>query len=111
PVYVYNVAKAAVGAAQHFAVAVSENLAVGCPPSKMFETLKIYPNPAHDILHITMLNTDLRDFTFELRDMSGKMISKTQNNSMIDVSGLKPGIYTGTLNVEGQETTKKIIIQ
>ncbi|MBE2274547.1 MAG: M28 family peptidase [Flavobacteriales bacterium] len=111
PVYVYNVAKAALGATQHFAVASTQNLAlVDCPPEKMFESLKIYPNPTKDFLNIEMLNNNLRDYTFSITDMNGKQLLKSENSKKIDVSKLSPGTYFGTLNVEGQTTTRKIII-
>ena len=110
PVYVYNIAKATVGAAQHFAVASTENLSA-CPPAKMLETLKVFPNPAHDVINITMLNTELRDYIFELRESSGALISRTKNSKQVRISGLTPGIYFGTVIVEGQKSTEKIIIR
>jgi len=112
PVYVYNVAKAAVGAAQHFAVADSEFLSVtDCPPAIMLQSLKIYPNPAKDFLHIKMLNSHLKDFKFEIRDLSGKLIHHSENLSTIDISKLKPGVYLGTVIIDDQKTTKKIVVE
>lgn len=109
PVFVYNVTKAALGATQHFAVADIHELAIDCPPEKMFESLKIFPSPADDILHIEMVNTDLREYTFTISDSSGKTIQTYKNVNMIDVSKLTPGIYFGTLVIENEKVTKKII--
>lgn len=110
--YVYNVARAAVGAAQHFATASTSSLAVGeCPPALMLSSLKLFPNPAKDILNIEMLNTKTRKFTFDITDANGTVLIRTKNEYMIDVSNLKTGIYFGTMEVEGQKVTKKIIIQ
>jgi hypothetical protein len=57
-----------------------------------------------------MLNNNLRDYTFSITDMNGKQLLKSENSKKIDVSKLSPGMYFGTLNVEGQTTTRKIII-
>jgi len=112
PVYVYNVAKAALGAAQHFAIADTEFLAVnGCSPAQMLESLQIFPNPAKDFLNIKMLNSNLKDFKFEIRDLSGKIIHQSENTAKIDISELKPGIYLGTVIVEDQKTTRKIVVE
>lgn len=110
PVYVYNIAKATVGAIQHFSGASTETLSA-CPSAKMLQTLKIYPNPAQDIIHISMLNSELRDYTFELYDSSGTLISKTKNAKQIRISHLKPGVYLGTVEVDGQKQTEKVIIK
>ena len=68
----------------------------------MFESLKIYPNPTKDFINIEMLNNNLRDYTFSITDMNGKQLLKSENSKKIDVSKLSPGMYFGTLNVEGQ---------
>ncbi|MCQ4034499.1 T9SS type A sorting domain-containing protein [Kaistella montana] len=111
PVFVYNVAKAALGAVQHFSTAETSNLsAADCPPEKMLESLRIYPNPASNFINIEMLNSNLRDYSFSITDLSGKLLVKTQNAKKVDISKLSPGIYFETMNVEDQKLTKKIII-
>lgn len=111
PVFVYNVAKAALGTVQHFATAETSSLSVAdCPPEKMLESLRIFPNPATNFINIEMLNSNFRDYSFIITDLSGKVLIKTQNNKKIDISKLSPGIYFGTMNVEDRKLTKKIII-
>ena len=111
PVFVYNVAKAALGAVQHFATADLNSLSVNdCPPEKMLESLKIYPNPSSDFINIEMLNYNLKKYTFTITDLSGKLLVKSENTKKVDVSNLSPGIYFGTMTVEGQKLTKKIVI-
>ncbi|WP_332026389.1 T9SS type A sorting domain-containing protein, partial [Kaistella sp.] len=111
PVFVYNVAKAALGAVQHFATAETSSLSVAdCPPEKMLESLRIFPNPASNFINIEILNSNFRDYSFIITDLSGKVLIKTQNNKKIDISKLSPGIYFGTMNVEDRKLTKKIII-
>lgn len=111
PVFVCNVAKAALGAVQHFTTAETSTLSVAdCPPEKMLESLRIYPNPAFDFINIEMLNSNFIDYSFNISDVSGKLLLKTKNSKKIDISKLSPGIYFGTMYVEDRKLTKKIII-
>lgn len=111
PVYVFNVGKAALGAVQHFAGASTITLAVDCPPERMLESLKISPNPAKNFVQIEMVNLNRKDFSFTISDLSGRTIIETKNENRIDVSKLENGVYLGTMSVEDQKVTKKIIIK
>ncbi|WP_027377394.1 M28 family peptidase [Kaistella palustris] len=112
PTFVYNVGKAALGAVQHFALASISALAINdCPPEKMLESLKIYPNPANGFVQIEMLNSDLKDFSFAVTDLAGRTLIQTKNEKRIDVSKLSSGIYLGTMTVENHKVTKKMIIK
>ncbi|MBU8881772.1 M20/M25/M40 family metallo-hydrolase [Kaistella sp. DKR-2] len=111
PVFVYNVTKAALGAVQHFATAEINGLSINdCPPEKMLQSLQIYPNPVSDLINIEMLNTNLKDFSFSITDLSGKLLIRSENSKKIDVSKLSSGIYFATMTVEDQKLTKKIVI-
>ena len=111
PVFVFNVTKAALGAVQHFATADITTLSINdCPPEKMLQSLRIYPNPVSDLINIEMLNTNLKDFSFSITDLSGKLLIRSENSKKIDVSKLSKGIYFGTMTVEDQKLTKKIVI-
>lgn len=109
PVYVFNVGKAAVGALQHFAVA-STTLAVNEPFTNPLESIKIYPNPAKNILHIEMPNQS-KDFSVEITDMTGKLVLKTENQNEINISGIDSGNYIATISFKGEKISKKIIIK
>ena len=112
PAYVLQVSKAALGAVQHFAGASSTPLATGdCPPEKMLASLKIYPNPANDFIQIEMLNANLKDFSFTIADLTGRTLLQSKNEKRINVSKLSAGIYLGTMTVEDQKVTKKIIVK
>lgn len=112
PVFVYNVTKAALGAVQHFATAETSGLSTNdCPPEKMLQSLRIYPNPASDFINIEMLNTNLKDYSFSITDLSGKLLHRSENSKKINISSLSPGIYLGTMTVEDQKLTKKIVIK
>lgn len=107
PVYVFNVGKAAVGALQHFAVATTV-LAVS-ESQKQMEQVKVYPNPAENILYIEVPEPE-KAFSVEINDMSGKLVHKTENEAQINVSDLEKGNYLCTVTIKGEKTTRKIII-
>lgn len=112
PEYVKNVGTAAVGAIQHFSVASQTVLAVeDISISKTLESVQFYPNPAKNVLNLKMDNSS-KAFTFELTDMSGSQIFINKNNAhQIDISHLKPGVYLGTITIDNEKVTKKIIIE
>jgi len=73
----------------------------------------VYPNPATDIINVTMENLN-QSFDISLTDMTGKEIwSKTGNttNQEIDISNLTDGIYLLNVYQSGQTTTRKITKQ
>lgn len=109
PAYVFNVGKAAVGALQHFAIA-STTLAVNEPFTNALESIKIYPNPAKNILHIELPN-QFKDFNVEITDMTGKLVLKTENQNEINISGIDSGNYIVTITFNGEKISKKIIIE
>ncbi|WP_407404629.1 M28 family peptidase [Chryseobacterium sp.] len=109
PNYVYNVGKAAVGALQHFAVA-TQTLGVAENKNDIDEFVKIYPNPAKDVLNIKISDKN-KDFQFELIDMLGHVLLKEENKTQISVSQFPKGIYFGTFKINDKNISKKIIIE
>ncbi|MFL9832763.1 M28 family peptidase [Chryseobacterium terrae] len=109
PVYVFNVGKAAVGALQHFAVATSV-LGTNEISQNKLEAVKIYPNPAKDILKIE-IPAEIKNFSFEIKDTSGRLIASHENEKVINVSKLSNGVYLCTLKYENETVTKKVIIE
>ncbi|MBN9337733.1 MAG: M28 family peptidase [Chryseobacterium sp.] len=108
PVYIYNIAKATTGAVQHFAVA-GQTLDV-CTPREIAMSFRFYPNPAKDYLQLEFLNSKTQRFSFTITDFEGKILSKTDNQTRIDISTIPKGIYLGTFKVEDQQITKKLIV-
>jgi len=111
PVYVYNIGKAAVGALQHFATA-STNLTTVTKATSVnsLETVKIYPNPANDILHIE-LPVQTSNFSFEISNSMGRSMLRVNNEKKIDVSSLQSGVYIGILKVGEETLVKNIMIE
>ena len=114
PVYVFNAGKAAVGALQHFAVATATAEIVlntkEANAQLSLETVKIYPNPAKDVLTVD-LPSIIKDFTFELTDLLGHSLIKKENQTKIDVSGLKEGAYMVIIKTKDHTAVRKIVIE
>ena len=109
PVYIYNIAKAATGAIQHFAVA---GQMLNLDTAKELETsFTLYPNPAKDFLQLDFPNSKNQNFTFTMTSLEGKLLSKTKNQTKIDISKLPKRVYLGTLNMGEKQVTKKIIVE
>lgn len=109
PTYVFKVGKAAVGALQHFAIA-SSVLATHEASSNLLEDIKIYPNPAKDILNLE-IPKEIKNFSFEIKDMSGRLLSAHENEKTINVSKLSNGVYLCTVKSDNYSTTRKVIIR
>ena len=108
--YVYNIGKATVGALQHFATA-STTLAVNkCTSPNALENVKLYPNPANNILHVE-LPDKTASFSFEITNISGRTLLKVNNETEINVSALERGVYVGILKAGDQTVVKNILIE
>jgi hypothetical protein len=66
------------------------------------QEIKVYPNPASDIIYLELPDSDTQDFEYYIYDMYGKQISAgtiNQNTrANIDISKLKKGFYILRLN-------------
>jgi aminopeptidase YwaD len=109
PTYVFNVGKASVGALQHFAIA-STTLSTSDISIDKLDAVKIYPNPTKDTLNI-VLPKDIKNFSFEATDLSGRSLFKTENETKINVSMLKKGAYLGIIKSEDKTAVRKFLIK
>lgn len=77
------------------------------------EDFTIYPNPASGSVSI-LLNATVTSSEIVIVDVLGKIVqTKTinSNQSDLDISNLKSGIYFITINNEGMKTTKKLVVK
>lgn len=76
-------------------------------------TLKLFPNPANNIVTIQPGSVKLQDVS--VMDMTGKEVYRGNYNSNdnvnIDVAALSNGIYLFRLTTETGVTTRKVVIQ
>ncbi|MBA3648282.1 MAG: T9SS type A sorting domain-containing protein [Chitinophagales bacterium] len=75
-------------------------------------TVSIYPNPASDVLNISV-NKEISNGTIIIHDINGRtMLSQMiMNNNQVDVSTLSPGVYIVEVRAENLLSTfHKIIV-
>lgn len=114
PTYVYNIAKAAIGAMMHFAVASTTFLSTDDFQSDF--QVSFFPNPTKDTLNInlgTLLDTN---YTFSLIDLQGKVVFKknienAKQLETIPLNGFLKGMYLCVLETAGKKITNKIVIE
>lgn len=80
-------------------------------------TLKIYPNPAHDILFINLqFSASDMDYPIQLINLEGKLIKEVLikdlgSNNSIDLNGLKTGLYLIKVVTSNQSVSGRVLIQ
>ena len=57
------------------------------------DVFMVYPNPTIDLVNIEFIDSNSGDFTIELFDTTGRLVSTHNNEISIDVSTLNSGIY------------------
>ena len=77
--------------------------------------LAVYPNPSHQLLHISFSNNDIEEIKIGLIDISGRIIKKEiyKSNSRFneftfDIESLTPGVYL--LQIENNNALKVVRI-
>lgn len=113
PVYNYNVAKAAIGAMLHFAVASTTPLNTIEQNDYM---VSVFPNPATNEIYLNLGSLPQTHYTFSLYDIHGKSVfSQVVDNAPLlqgfSVAHLARGMYLGVLETESQRITKKIVLE
>ena len=76
--------------------------------------IKVYPNPAKDILHIELVDFNNEPYTIEISNELGQVIlsqTVSSNLSTFNVQHLPNGMYFLTLKMKDKKVVKKIIIQ
>ncbi len=77
-----------------------------------FSDIRIYPNPAKDEI-VLSLGTDI--FTegiitiFKLDGQKAGIMQITENNTIINISHLLPGIYILNINIDGNTFNKRLV--
>lgn len=81
-----------------------KNLCEGCSETVGLENvitnpITIYPNPTESVLNIKMLGK--QSTAYIISDISGRKILTGITNNQLDISNLKPGLYT--LQLQGKK--------
>ncbi len=74
------------------------------------------PNPATDIVTVSLTNANFGSFEVTLTNMLGQTMQKVSaeagaNSTTLNVANYRTGIYFVTIEVDGQSTTKKLIVR
>ena len=69
--------------------------------------IKIFPNPAFEIINIEILGGDFRDFQAALYDLNGKMVFSADQANQLKVDLMAAGIYL--LEIKEKSTNQKIV--
>jgi hypothetical protein len=80
--------------------------------------IAIYPNPFVNALAITLQKENLKEATFAITTIEGKIIY-TQHEThlanrytkMLDMRNLASGVYLVTVSIEGEQITKRVVKQ
>ena len=109
PGYVFQIAKASVGAALHFAVAC-ETCNLDVAENFTDSQIALYPNPAKDY---TVITIDLLDASCVLADMTGKVVRRFASiglDGRLDLTGLAAGEYLVVVQSKDLSLTKKLLV-
>lgn len=74
---------------------------------RIFRNISVFPNPAADEIKIELLVND--SFTVEIINTNGITVLSAQNQSTINISGLRRGVYFLKLNSSNETFTQRII--
>ncbi len=92
-----------------------EVLISGVQPVSVQATFDIYPNPASEFVIIEVNSENVGDLSCNITDLSGRIIISEKklsldNKSTIDIRGLTPGVYFLKMQMNQQETVRKIVV-
>jgi hypothetical protein len=79
--------------------------------------VSIYPNPASDKMYIDFGELRTKKVSIELYDIVGKKVqlditnNNYNNKYEIDLNNCSNGFYLVNINVDGNQITKKVLIQ
>lgn len=80
------------------------------PESPFTDALRLYPNPAHSLLHVEV-DGQLCSLPYVLYDMTGKAQLQGHSQGSIKVSELHPGLYFLQLRTEDRVLKRKVLIR
>ena len=112
PIYNFNVAKAAIGATMHFAVANTNQLETE-NFSKDFQ-VSFYPNPTQDLVTVNTGILNATNYTFSLIDVFGKTVFNTKFSTsslekQFSLAQFPTGVYLAVLETNQNRITKKLV--
>lgn len=78
--------------------------------------VSLYPNPASDYANLKLSNLNNSEVSYKVVDLAGKMLIQNNIGSVagnlteqMDISSLSSGLYLVIANVDGVQTTQKLV--
>ncbi len=91
-------------------IAITDNSTPTAIGSALTDKVKVYPNPATDVINISAADADV--FEVVLMDVTGKVVYQGKTAKQINVSMLPKGLYVLKIETTNGETcTSKIMIK
>lgn len=86
--------------------------AISNTAAKAAQVFSLYPNPATNVLHLTMANT-YKHASITLTNAIGQIVltENITDKNTVSLQGIAPGIYNATIDADGIRETQKLIIQ
>ena len=78
------------------------------------QAVEVFPNPARDQINILLPVIDSAEVFIRLYDMTGRLVysaSGTASSMQIPTHGLRAGVYTVLVNVNGQVQVNRVVVQ
>lgn len=80
--------------------------------------ISLYPNPATNEVFVSLENANFTDFNITVSNSLGQTLQILDDRSLngdtqaaINVSGYSTGLYFVTIQIDGQSTTKKLVVR
>lgn len=89
--------------------------ATGIASFNLDDKIKVYPNPANDVLNIDLSNLPKSEITTEIHNTIGQLVYETKtfnHNLVINTSSFAGGVYTVNIKQGGKTiAVKKVVIE
>ena len=91
-------------------VKVTSNAATAGVEDNVFNSVKMFPNPARDYVQFSVNSNE--DLDIQIFDMLGKSVLRVDNvRNAVNVSELNAGLYFVQMTLGAQQATKKLVIK
>jgi len=91
-----------------FESSFSGGISTAVNATSVVDGFDVYPNPAHNVLNIRSKETVNKVFIY---NTVGVLQYQGGNNNVIDISSLRPGVYTVVIETANGSHTKRIVKQ
>lgn len=93
----------------------NDKIAMGLNGYSLNNAIKIYPNPANDILNVDLNGLDKTEMTIEIRNMLGQLVYETHalnQHLVINTGSIAPGVYSVHILRENKTLAlKKVVVE